>query len=127
VRALIWSLSLFVNAAIAIGLAAFSLDSEPSLTAKTVAGSLSLCFLVVTGVLAWSRFAQLPQWASKAFSAWCLALPVAFFLGSLDRGIYSGQEALATVLIAALAWFTRLSYGSKSGHNREQRLGDEPN
>lgn len=120
VRAFIWFVAVLVNATIAIGSVAFCFESEPSLLAKAVAAAMAASFLVVSAALTLSRFTRLPPSAKKAVTAWCIALPVAFFLGSLDRNLISGQEALATILVAAFSWATWRSYGNPSDHIRTE-------
>jgi hypothetical protein len=122
VRALIWFVAVLINATIAIGSAAFCFESEPSLPAKAVAAAVAASFLVVTAALALSRFTRPPQWAKKAVTAWCIALPFAFFLSSLDRSLISGQEALATILVGAFSWATWRSYGNPSDQIRTGRI-----
>jgi len=64
------------------------LEAAPRLTAGLVALALSAAL----GLLLLARLRRLPAKGSRVMGGLCLAVPVLWLVGSMDRGIVSGQE-----------------------------------
>ena len=80
------------------------LDAAPRLTAGlvTVALAASLVLLLL------ARVRRLPEHGSRLMAGLCLVVPILWLVGSMDRGIISGQEWAFQFVVSAIAagtWF----------------------
>jgi hypothetical protein len=80
------------------------LDAVPRITAGLV--TLALAASLVLLLLA--RVRRLPEHGSRLMASLCLAVPLLWLIGSMDKGIISGQESaflIVVCVIAAGTWF----------------------
>jgi len=66
---------------------------ELEVAPRIIAGLLALALVAAIGLLLLARLRRLPAKGSRVMGALCLAVPVLWLVGSLDRGIVSGQES----------------------------------
>jgi hypothetical protein len=95
-----------LNALLAAAFTGIAFASETSITLKFGFGAASLAAWVATGVLATRPFIELPSVAPAIFRSWCIALPITYFVGSLDHGLLSGQEVLLGICVAGFSWLS---------------------
>ena len=80
------------------------LDAAPRITAGLVTFALAVSLVL----LLLARVRRLPEHGSRLMASLCLAVPLLWLVGSMDRGIISGQEWAFLVVVCAIAaetWF----------------------
>jgi len=111
-RNLVWVFGVLTNSALAFALAALCFEPEIPIYGKAIAGVVGVWCLTIFAALIASRFVALPQWIKPTLAVWCIAVPVAFLLGSFDQRILSGLEIGASLVLAAYSWLTWRAYAS---------------
>ena len=84
------------------------LDAAPRITAGLVTFALAASLVL----LLLARVRRLPEHGSRLMASLCLAVPLLWLVGSMDRGIISGQEWAFLVVVCATAaetWFVFMS------------------
>ena len=84
------------------------LDAAPRITAGLVTFALAVSLVL----LLLARVRRLPEHGSRLMASLCLAVPLLWLVGSMDRGIISGQEWAFLVVVCATAaetWFVFMS------------------
>lgn len=95
-----------LHASLAATFSGITFDVDISLLKRLVFGVTALALWSAAGLLATRPFIPLPPGAVTTFRAWCLALPVLYFIASLDHGMISGLEFLLGLFVAGFSWVT---------------------
>jgi hypothetical protein len=105
-RTVVCLIAAALNALLAAALTGMTFDAGTPLALKAGFAFASLAAWLTVGALVAGPFVRLPAHAVTVLRAWCIALPVLYFLASLDRGILSGQEFLLGLVVAGFSWGT---------------------
>jgi hypothetical protein len=105
-RAVVCLIAAALNALLAAALTGVTFDTEAPLALKAGFAFASLAAWLTVGALAAGPFVRLPAHAATVLRAWCIALPILYFLASPDRSMLSGQEFLLGLFVAAFSWAT---------------------
>lgn len=97
-RTLGWLIVLLVNCGV---LAAFA----PSMFEGDIMGFIvSALFAAIVVFLVAARVKRLPSWGNVVMKFFCWAVPVLALAGSLDYGMFSGQEVYSLIFAVLLGW-----------------------
>ena len=79
--------------------------AEPELDAaqRITVGLVIFALAASLVLLLLARVRRLPEHGSRLMASLCLAVPLLWLVGSMDRGIISGQEWAFLVVVCAIA------------------------